>query len=413
MLGDFNSHSEAWGHPEVDLRGEDAEDWQIDNKLLLLNDPDDPPTFFTRRWLTPTTPDLVFATEDMSRKATWTVLSQLGGSGNKPVLMTLNLHYKPQAAKTFPRWNSKKADWKRFSNLTDQCATQYLSQETAPELGDKDLNQVILQAAKETILRGARRNYGPYWTEELQQMENEIAEARENTENNPRLENSIALKAATDKHRKVFVYEARWCWREKTEQLNLDKNSSKLWRLTKAMNDESSTSTPIMSQQNEELLTSKKAAGLLVNQYAETSDIQVSWNRKEDAKKAQQDYINTSGEPFDELTFYCGRTRHCPGYAATEKVSRPILDHKWDAASSWPRSKAETSTADKWSWRTGTVPHMWQEAIMAPVHKKWERQDKVWQLPSCQPDQLHGQAYRTPHEAPWNKRTHQHTAGCI
>ena len=80
VLGDFNSHSEAWGYPEADWRGEEVEDWQIDDKLLLLNDKDDTPTFFLRQWLTSTTPDLAFATEDMSRKATWMVLSQLGGS---------------------------------------------------------------------------------------------------------------------------------------------------------------------------------------------------------------------------------------------------------------------------------------------------------------------------------------------
>ena len=88
VLEDFNSHSEAWGYPEADRRGEEVEDWQVDNKLLLLNGTDDPPTFFSRRWLTSTTPDLAFATEDMFRKATRMVLSQLGGRDHEPVLIT-------------------------------------------------------------------------------------------------------------------------------------------------------------------------------------------------------------------------------------------------------------------------------------------------------------------------------------
>ena len=40
------------------------------------------------------------------------------------------------------------------------------------------------------------------------------------------------------------------------------------------MNVESSRSTPITLQQKEELLIGKKAADLLINQYAETSDKQ-------------------------------------------------------------------------------------------------------------------------------------------
>ena len=63
------------------------------------------------------------------------------------------------------------------------------------------------------------------------------------------------------------------------------------------MDDENSRSTAITLQQNEELLTGKKAVELPLNQCAESSDKQVSWNRKDNTKKAQPDYSNTSGEP--------------------------------------------------------------------------------------------------------------------
>ena len=77
--------------------------------LVLLNDPDDPPTFFSRRWLSSTTPDLAFTTNDLSRIASRTVLSQLGGSDHKPIKISLDLQYRTQKTSTFPRWNYKKA----------------------------------------------------------------------------------------------------------------------------------------------------------------------------------------------------------------------------------------------------------------------------------------------------------------
>ena len=120
ILGDFNSHSEAWGFEEADRRGEEVEDWQVDNGLVLRNDPDDPPTFFSRRWLSCTTPDLAFATNDLSRIASRTVLSQLGGSDHKPAKISLDLQYRTQKASTFPRWNYKRANWGRFSKLVDE-----------------------------------------------------------------------------------------------------------------------------------------------------------------------------------------------------------------------------------------------------------------------------------------------------
>ena len=105
---------------EADRRGEEVEDWQVDNGLVLLNDPGDPPTFFSRGWLSSTTPDLAFATHDLSRIASRTVLSQLGGSDHKPVKISLDLQYRTQKSSTFPRWNYKKANWQCFSKLADQ-----------------------------------------------------------------------------------------------------------------------------------------------------------------------------------------------------------------------------------------------------------------------------------------------------
>nr|KAG5695650.1 hypothetical protein BaRGS_029140 [Batillaria attramentaria] len=120
VVGDFNNYSEAWGYEEADRRGTEVEGWQVDNGLVLLNDPDDPPTFSSKRWLTNTTPELAFATSAISRIATRTVLSQLGGSDHRPIKISLDLRFRPEEAKTIPRWNYKKANWERFCNLVDK-----------------------------------------------------------------------------------------------------------------------------------------------------------------------------------------------------------------------------------------------------------------------------------------------------
>ena len=67
MVGDFNSHSQSWGYDHADTRGEELEDWQDDNNLILVNDADDPPTFFHRGWRKCSTPDLAFCSEDVHR----------------------------------------------------------------------------------------------------------------------------------------------------------------------------------------------------------------------------------------------------------------------------------------------------------------------------------------------------------
>ena len=157
VVGDFNSHSEAWGYPESDRRGEEIEEWQVDTKLLLINDPEDPPTFYSRRWLTTTTPDLALATENIARKTTREVLNQLGGSDHKPVLLSIDLNYKPSEPKSLPRWNYKKANWNKFSVLTDEAALKINNKQDHINKKIKSFNEAILGAAKAAIPRGARK----------------------------------------------------------------------------------------------------------------------------------------------------------------------------------------------------------------------------------------------------------------
>ena len=55
-------------------------------------------------------------------------------------------------------------------------------------------NQSILRAASETLPHSARKNYRPYWAEELQALEDEVARTREKVENNPTPQINIAHK---------------------------------------------------------------------------------------------------------------------------------------------------------------------------------------------------------------------------
>ena len=92
FFGDFNSHSQSWGYDEMDHRGEEVENSQIDWNLQLLNDPDDQDTFYSRRWRTASSPDLGFATDDVAKCTTRTVQEQLAGSDPRPVMFTVELN---------------------------------------------------------------------------------------------------------------------------------------------------------------------------------------------------------------------------------------------------------------------------------------------------------------------------------
>ena len=139
----------------------------------------------------------------------------------------------------------------------------------------------VLGAASETIPRGTRKNYRPYWTEELQGLEDVVARTREKVENNPTPQNNIAHKACTVKYRKAYIQAARISWRAKTEKLNFDRDGNKLWKLTKGMNDEDTKSSPVMIQRDQETETGKSAANCFIGSYEQVSNIMIPNNRKQ------------------------------------------------------------------------------------------------------------------------------------
>ena len=309
------------------------------------------------------------ATNDLSRIASRTVLSQLGGSDHKPIKISLDLQYRTQKTSTFPRWNYKKAKWERLSKPADQFTQRINNKRQNLNTKIKAFNQAVLKAAQESIPRGARKNYKPYWTEELQLQKDVVREARNLVEQSPSEEN-ISLKAASAKHQRTLIQEARKTWHEKTAQLNLDRDSKKLWNLVAALNEEKPKSPQIVLAHEGKLCAGKQAANILIKQYAETSDLQVSTDRKRETRKEQHaspvdKEEPTMNSPFvtkeleDALTML--KLGKAPG---PDNITNEMLIHLG------PCSKKKLLQLFNDGWRTGTVPQVWREAIMIPILKK-------------------------------------------
>ena len=378
VLGDLNSHSTSWGYAENDKRGDEVEDWQIETNLLLLNEQEDPPTYFSRRWLTSTTPDVAFATNNIATKTSRTVLTQLAGSDHKPVLLAIDLNHNAKDLKPMPRWNYKKADWEKFSHLTEKYTQAITTNNSNINRPSTTFDRAVLKAARETIPRGARKNYKPYWTEELQKLEDEVTRTREEVEENPTVENNIAFKASSAKCRKEHIQAARTSWREKTECLNMEKDSNKLWKLAKSLNDEETKSTPILIEDNQTLLTGKKAANCLIESYEQNSNVHIPKNRKAEVHnelKKNHNEINSPDymkKPFtlDEMEAAKAalKLKRSPG---PDKITNEMLLHLG------PKANSKLLQIFNNSWKTGNIPQSWREATMIPILKKGKNKKDV------------------------------------
>ena len=161
---------------------------------------------------------------------------QLGGSEHRPAYLTLEA--RTVQSSILPRWNYKKANWPLYRHRTSIITNNIQVYDRDMNNVMKEFNNYVLQAAKECIPKGARKDYKPYWNEDLNNKHNELTNARNLADVAPSIGNNTALKQTNVKFIKTRNEARRSSWMKKTASLNMETDSNKLWHLTKQHNDE-------------------------------------------------------------------------------------------------------------------------------------------------------------------------------
>ena len=372
-VGDFNGHSPSWGYQDLNSRGEQIEDWMLDSQLILINKPDDKPTCLSRAWKTTSHPDLAMATEDIHKQCARSVEDQLGGSDHLPILLHLTSTGPPPTARKVPSWNFKRANWQKYKELTDKFC------EDVGTNDDQSLNDIvsaftsaILKAASQSIPRGRRADYKPYWSSNLQKLHSQLTEAREELENHPSPENNAAYTKARSAFDEEKTRQTQQSWREKTADLNMENDTAKLWRLLKSLNeDHQATRSPTVLAEDNKHLTGKLAANVFADNFQEDSTLNIPREReaevrneiRQELRKAAPSVLMTDDFTLQELNAAVRRlkNRKSPGKdGVTNEMIKNLGSH----------SKQKLLDIFNQSWRTGFFPCAWKEAILVPVPKK-------------------------------------------
>ena len=153
--------------------------------------------------------------------------------------------------------------------------------------------------------------------------------------------------------------------------MNLGRDGNKLWKLTKAMNDEETRSSPVMIQRDQETMTRKRVTNCFRDSYEQVSNIMIPNNRKQQVPdeiknyQADQDPPQYMNCPFNTKEFEGDlktlKDKKSPG---PNKITNKMLENSGTKAKSKPLGIFNNS------WKTGHVPQSWQEAEMVPIHKK-------------------------------------------
>ena len=72
----------------------------------------------------------------------------------------------------------------------------------------------------------------------MQELEDDLNKARDDADKQPNDANTIKLQKAKTKFLKTNLAAKRKVWRSKSGSLNLEKDTTALWKLTKSLNEE-------------------------------------------------------------------------------------------------------------------------------------------------------------------------------
>ena len=374
IAGDFNSHSQSWGYETMNKRGEDLEEWQDENHLILVNDPTDQPTFYSRRWHSTSTPDLAFCTDDLHRRLTRVVCPQLAGSDHRPVLLSI-IDEPTQAEPQHARWNYKKANWQLFGIQSNELTKDLIVEGRNPNNVIRDWNKAIMKASKDTIPRGVRKEYLPYWSPDLKTAHDKLTESREEAERNPTQENHIRLQKCRAEYMKISLQNKRNSWKEKTKQLNLEKET-KLWKLVKGLNDEGGGGHSAISLDHEgKILTGRNAARVFSNEYQKVSNIPIPRGRTKAVREelwSESNSESTSKSLPDAMYKPITMAELKKAIKKLKKKKSPGPDGITNEMIMNLGIIALSKLLEIFnlSWKNGDVPQIWKEATMMPILKK-------------------------------------------
>ena len=179
------------------------------------------------------------------------------------------------------------------------------------------------------------------------------------------------LKVDLDKEKQT---QTQASWKTKTASLNMEKDSKKLWQLTKSLNGDNSEHGRTTLQTTNGTVTGKAAANVLARVFEEESTASPSGDRVKDVRTQTRAVLqNTATAGFDPCMTECltpespeealkkMKQKKAPG---PDGITNEMLKHLG------PEAKRTLLRIYNQSWLTGTVPTIWKEAVIRPIPKE-------------------------------------------
>ena len=368
--GDFNGHSPLWGYPDHNATGHIIEDMLTASNLILLYDVAATPTLYHRSTGTTSTPYLNLVSADIVNKTQYTVLEDIV-SDHRPTLIQLT--YRTMQPQRTRRWNYKKANWVKFREISDK----HLQSLQFGKDSNKNYRKVcdaIKDAAKQSIPRGHRYKYKPYWTEEIAELVTQRNQARKKVERDPTKDNRANYNKVAAQVKLLTKQCKADKWKRTCKDIDLRKEGRKAWRLLHNLNGETPKQRRQPLKTDDALVTdSRKKAKEFNKHFASTNTLQ-SNPRIDAGMKRNLKHKERCHPPNDHSGFTQTLTM-----TELKAALRKLKLHKAPGSDQitnemiinlGSNGRAVLLRLINITWKTGQLPKDWKTAVLIPLLKK-------------------------------------------
>ena len=366
---DLNIHSYMWDQwqPE-DRMGLEVESWMIENDFGIANDGS--ATRTNAGTGGSSAPDVTIAHNSLLENIEWSI-AECMGSDHLPILYTIecHIHTLNPTPITALRWNWGKENLKGFKDHIEVAISEQANLVKEMPLNTRlsFLNSCILNSASIHIGKVKITKNSKGW------MSKEIREA---VKVRNRLRRQVRTKRrewmeATSTVRTLITESKQNKWKDFLSDASSSSDPNKIWATIKSLSGRSANSikNEVLIHNTKRYTTSKAKADAFMKRYAAISRLNIE--KSERLKKPLRKLLN-SPRADEEC---------CKPFSSTE-LSQAIKSMKSKGAPGKDKIEARflKSLGEKAlelllsifndSWKNGSCPSCWREAIIVPLLKK-------------------------------------------
>ena len=366
LAGDFNGHSPRWGYLNHNRTGKFLEELSETTNLSILQDAESAPTLLHRAHLS--RPDLTICSSDLIDSCCTEVLDDIG-SDHRPILTTIKTPYKAYF-KQKTRWNFAKADWKLFQESSDSALSN--TDNTSVEVFSNEVTRAILNAASQSIPRGSRKPYKPFYNKEMQAAISDRKRARAVLEQAPSQEARILYNKSCAKVKLVLTKAKNEKWSTTCAMLDLKQNGKKAWSLIDnlSLNRRKTNSKPMIDGKITITEDQKKAEHFnryfaSVNRAGKLSES----DKKHLSHLKRQEKTPTTSNSIFQADFSMQELLQCLKKLKPRKSPGPDKIHNEMLIHLGSVGKEIVLKLINMTWRSGQLPRDWRNAHIIPILK--------------------------------------------